>query len=151
MTIEERLGELGVTLPEPSVPIASYTMAVKDGDLLYLSGHICKSGGEIVAGRVGDDISVEKATDLARSVALDLLATIASHTGLDNVAQMVKLNGYIRSAPGFTGQPAVMNGASDLFVQIFGEVRGRHARSAVGVAELPGGAAVEIDAIVRVG
>src|SRR5690348_13175354 len=107
--------------------MASYAMAVNDAGLLYLSGHVCKKDGEVVVGRIGEYVTPEQGTELAKSVAIDLLATIDANGGLDNVAQVVKLTGYVRSAIGFTGQPAVVNGASDLIAEVFGPDRGRHA------------------------
>jgi enamine deaminase RidA (YjgF/YER057c/UK114 family) len=149
-TLSERLGELGLTLPQAQPALASYVPARRAGQLLYMSGHVARAGGAVVAGVVGDDIDIIAAQGLARAVALDLLASAAAAVGsLDAVAGVVRVTGFVRSAPGFDGQPAVVNGASDLFVELFGE-RGRHARSAVGVSELPLGAAVEIEAIFEI-
>ncbi|MGO8686750.1 MAG: RidA family protein [Candidatus Dormibacteria bacterium] len=147
MTVSQRLAELGITLPPPTAPVGSYVPARRSGDLLHLSGHLAKREGRVVTGRVGADIRPETARELARQVALDLVATAASAAGgVDRLAGVVKLLGLVRSAPGFDGQPAVMNGASDLLVEIFGEP-GRHARSAIGVSELPMGAALEVEAV----
>ncbi len=149
--LSERLAALGFTLPVAQPPLASYVPARRAGDLLYLSGHVCRAGGAVVSGVVGNDIDVETASGLARDIALDLLASAAAALGsVDLVTGVVRITGYVRSAPGFGAQPAVVNGASDLLVELFGE-SGRHARSAVGVAELPLGAAVEIEAILEVG
>ena len=126
-------------------------MAMQSGDLLFLSGHVCRENGEVVTGRVGAGVAPQRAQQLARSVAIDLLATINAHCGLEAVRQVVKLTGYVRSAEEFSGQPAVLNGASDLMAEVFGAQHGRHARAAIGVSELPGGAAIEIEAIVRIG
>ena len=148
--LSERLAALGLTLPPPQTPLASYVMARRAGDLVYLSGHVCRAEGEVVRGVVGDDIDVSRARGLARGVALDLLATAAAALGsVDRIAGVLRITGYVRSAAGFDGQPAVVNGASDLFVDLFGE-SGRHARSAIGVSELPLGAALEIEAILEV-
>jgi enamine deaminase RidA (YjgF/YER057c/UK114 family) len=150
MSIRHRLAELGITLPEATTPMGSYVSARRVGDLLYLSGHVAKRDGAIVAGQVGADIDVETARLLARQIALDLVGTAAAAVGdVDRLAGVVKLLGLVRSAPGFDQQPAVINGASDVLVEIFGE-SGRHARSAVGVGDLPGGTAVEIEAIFEV-
>jgi enamine deaminase RidA (YjgF/YER057c/UK114 family) len=150
LSVAGRLAELGITVPQPSSPVASYAMAVEDHGLLYLSGHVPRRNGEVITGRVGDDVDPDTANAIARTVALDMLATIASVTDLEAVRRIVKLNGYVRSAAGFAGQSAVINGASDLFAEVFGQERGVHARAALGVAELPGGAVLEIDALVRI-
>jgi enamine deaminase RidA (YjgF/YER057c/UK114 family) len=146
----ERLTALGLTLPAAHAPLASYVPARRVGGLLYLSGHVSRAGGAVVRGTVGDDIDAAAAQQLARAIALDLLASAAAALGsADRIVSVVRLSGFVRSAPGFDGQPAVINGASDLFVELFGEA-GRHARTAVGVSELPLGAAVEIEAIFEV-
>ena len=145
--LSTRLSELGIELPRPQQPLASYVMARRLGNLLYLSGHVSRAAAGVVSGVVGGDIDVPTAQALARAIALDLLASAAHSAGsADNIASVVRLTGYVRCAPGFDQQPAVLNGASDLFLQLMGE-GGRHARSAVGVSELPLGAAVEIEAI----
>jgi len=147
VTVSRRLTELGITLPAASVPLGSYVPARRAGGLLHLSGHLAKRGGEVVTGRVGAEIDVETARELARQVALDLVATAAEASGgVDRLAGVVKLVGLVRSAPGFDRQPAVLNGASDQLVEIFGE-EGRHARTAIGVSELPMGAVLEIEAV----
>ena len=148
--LSERLAALGLALPPAQAPLASYVPARRAGELLYLSGHVCRSGGEVVRGVVGADVEPAAAALLARTVALDLLASAAVVLGsVDGIAGVVRITGYVRSAPGFDGQAAVINGASDLLVELFGE-GGRHARSAVGVSELPLGAALEIEAIFEV-
>ncbi len=148
--LSERLAALGLTLPPPQTPLASYVMARQAGNLLYLSGHVCRADGEVVRGIVGADVDVSRARDLARAVGLDLLATATASLGsMDRIAGVLRITGYVRSAAGFDGQPAVINGASDLFVELFSEA-GRHARSAIGVSELPLGAALEIEAILEV-
>jgi enamine deaminase RidA (YjgF/YER057c/UK114 family) len=148
--LSERLAALGLSLPAAQAPLASYVPARRHGDLLYLSGHVSRADGSVVRGTVGGDVDAATAVRLARTIALDILASAAAAMGsLDAVVGVVRLTGYVRSAPGFDGQPAVVNGASDVFVELFGEP-GRHARSAVGVSELPLGAAVEIEAILEV-
>ena len=147
MSVSLRLAELGISLPHPGAPLGSYVPARRMGQLLHLSGHLSKRDGSVVTGRVGAEIDVDTARTLARQVAIDLIATAAAAAGgVDALAGVVKLVGLVRSAPGFDQQPAVINGASDVLVEIFGEP-GRHARSAFGVSELPLGAAVEIEAI----
>ncbi|WP_433388398.1 RidA family protein [Micromonospora sp. KLBMP9576] len=145
-----KLAELGHALPEVAAPVASYVPAVQSGQHVYVSGQLPMAEGKLLAtGKVGAGVSVEQAKDLAHRCALNALAAIDSLVGLENVVKIVKLTGFVASAPGFTGQPGVINGASDLFGTVFGEA-GRHARSAVGVAELPLDAPVEIDVIVEV-
>ncbi|MBJ7608982.1 MAG: RidA family protein [Candidatus Dormibacteraeota bacterium] len=148
--LAERLAALGLKLPAVQAPLASYLPARQVADLLYLSGHVCRDRGTVVRGTVGADIEVAAATGLARAVALDLLASACAALGTaDTIVGVVRITGYVRSAPGFDAQPAVIDGASDLFVELFGDA-GRHARSAVGVSQLPLGAAVEIEAIFEV-
>ena len=152
MSIADRLHELGLALPSPTTAVGSYSTAVQSGQLVFLSGHICKRDGQVVRGKVGvggDHTEIE-AQQLAALCALDLLATLDAAVGLDQVARVVKLVGFVNSTDSFTDQSIVLNGASDLLVSIFGEDRGRHARSAVGVNQLPMGASVEVEAIVEV-
>jgi enamine deaminase RidA (YjgF/YER057c/UK114 family) len=150
MTPEDRLRALGLELPAPPVPVAAYSLAVRTGDLLYLSGTTCyRDGQPMYRGKVGRDLTVEQGYDAARQTGLNLLAVLRQAVGrLELVDQVVKVNGYVNSAAGFTGQPAVIDGASDLMRAVFGE-RGRHARTSVGVAELPGDIPVEIEMIVE--
>jgi enamine deaminase RidA (YjgF/YER057c/UK114 family) len=148
--VEQRISELGLELAEPTRPIANYLPAVRTGQLIYVSGHGPKPdpNNEFV-GKVGSDVDVETAYRAARVTILGCLSTLRAEVGdLDEVAQVVKLLGMVNSAAGFNKQPQVINGASDLLVDIFGE-RGRHARSAVGMAELPGDICVEIEMIVQ--
>ena len=150
MGVDDRLTELGIVIPATTAPVANYVTARRQGNLLYLSGHLGKRDAAVVAGTVGDDVDTDAAYDLARSAAIDLLGTARAALGsLDGVA-VVKLTGFVHSAPTFTEQSAVVNGASDLLVAVFGTERGRHARSAIGVAQLPLGAAVELEAIFEV-
>ncbi|KKK06122.1 RidA family protein [Micromonospora sp. HK10] len=145
-----KLAELGLTLPEVVPPVASYVPAVQSGQHVYVSGQLPMAEGKLLAtGKVGAGVSADQAKDLAQRCALNALAAIDALVGLENVVKIVKLTGFVASAPGFTGQPGVINGASDLFGAVFGEA-GRHARSAVGVAELPLDAPVEVEVIVEV-
>jgi enamine deaminase RidA (YjgF/YER057c/UK114 family) len=145
-----KLAELGLTLPEVVPPVAAYVPAVQSGQHVYVSGQLPMAEGKLLAtGKVGAGVSPEQAKDLAQQCALNAMAAIDALIGLENVVKVVKLTGFVASAEGFTGQPAVINGASDLFLAVFGEA-GRHARSAVGVAELPLDAPVEVEAIVEV-
>jgi enamine deaminase RidA (YjgF/YER057c/UK114 family) len=145
-----RLAELGLELPKTAAPLGSYVPAVRSGTYVYVSGQLPLVGGELAAaGKVGAEVSVEQGRELAARCALNALAAIDALVGLDAVVRVVKVTGFVASAPGFTGQPGVVNGASDLLAQVFGEA-GRHARSAVGVTELPLGAPVEVEVIVEV-
>ncbi|SCL14895.1 RidA family protein [Micromonospora inyonensis] len=145
-----KLAELGLELPEVAPPVASYVPAVQSGRTVYVSGQLPMAEGKLLAtGKVGAGVSPEQAKDLAQRCALNALAAIEALVGLENVVKVVKLTGFVASAPGFTGQPGVINGASDLLGTVFGEA-GRHARSAVGVSELPLDAPVEVDLIVEV-
>ncbi|GAB3177280.1 enamine deaminase RidA (YjgF/YER057c/UK114 family) [Micromonospora palomenae] len=145
-----KLAELGLALPEVVPPVASYVPAVQSGQHVYVSGQLPIAEGKLLAtGKVGAGVSAEQAKDLAERCALNALAAVDALVGLENVVKIVKLTGFVASASGFTGQPGVINGASDLFGAVFGEA-GRHARSAVGVAELPLDAPVEVEVIVEV-
>ncbi|HEU0132781.1 MAG TPA: RidA family protein [Mycobacteriales bacterium] len=148
--VRDRLGALGLTLPDVVPPVAAYVPAVRDGDLVWTSGQLPMVGGQLVTtGLVGADVTPEDAKDLARTCALNALAAVQSVVDVDSVVRVVKVVGFVASAPGFTGQPGVVNGASELLGDVFGEA-GRHARSAVGVAVLPLNAPVEVEIVVRV-
>lgn len=146
-----RLEQLGVVLPQVAAPLASYVPAVRTGNLIYTSGQLPIEGGKLAAtGKVGAEVSSEQGKALARICALNALAAVGSVVDIDTVARVVKVVGFVASAPGFHGQPSVVNGASDLLAEVFGD-KGAHARSAVGVAELPLDAPVEVELIVEVG
>ena len=143
-------GELGIELPPVAAPLAAYVPAVRTGNLVYTAGQLPIRDGELLsAGKVGAEVTVEQARQLARVCALNALAAVHSLVGIDSVTRVVKVVGFVASAPGFNGQPGVVNGASELFGEVFGEA-GAHARSAVGVSELPMDAPVEIEVIVEV-
>jgi enamine deaminase RidA (YjgF/YER057c/UK114 family) len=145
-----RLAELGLDLPAVTTPLAAYVPAVRSGRLVYVSGQVPMVDGQLLAtGKVGAEVTPERAKELAARCALNGLAAIEHLVGLDRVVRVVKVVGFVASAPGFTGQPGVINGASELFGDVFGEA-GRHARSAVGVAELPLGAPVEVEVVVEI-
>ena len=147
MSAEKKLKELGIALPAVTPPVANYVNAVRTGNLLYLAGKGPASG---VTGIVGKDISVEQAYGHARTTGLNLMAVMRDELGsLDRVKRIVKVLGMVNAVPGFTDQPKVINGCSDLFVAVLGE-RGRHARSAVGMGSLPNQITVEVEAIMRV-
>ena len=152
MDIEKRLKELGISLPAPSKPVANYVPAVRAGNLLFVSGHGPYNDGKtIISGKLGKELTVEEGYKTARNVALNCLASIMATLGdLNKVKRVVKLLGMVNCTEDFKDQPKVINGASDLLVEIFGDA-GRHARSAVGMQSLPNGIPVEIEMILEVG
>jgi enamine deaminase RidA (YjgF/YER057c/UK114 family) len=146
-----RLSELGLALPEVVAPLASYVPAVRTGDLVYTAGQLPMQAGKLMGtGKLGAEVTPDEGKVLARVCALNALAAVDSLVGIDSVTRVVKVVGFVASAPGFNGQPSVINGASDLLAEVFGD-RGAHARSAVGVSELPLDAPVEVELIVEVG
>jgi enamine deaminase RidA (YjgF/YER057c/UK114 family) len=148
---ESRLAALGLTLPDVTRPLAAYVPAVRTGDYVYVSGQLPVVDGQLLAtGKVGAEVSAGEAAALARTCALNALAAVASVTGgLGAIRRIVKVTGFVASAPGFTQQPQVVNGASELLIEVLGEA-GRHARSAVGMAVLPLDAPVEVELIAEV-
>lgn len=149
---EEAIANLGLTIPEPTIPVANYVPYVVSGKNVYISGQIPMQAGQITfVGKLGQDFTVEQGQEAARVCALNILALIrhACEGDLGRVVRCVRLGGFVNGTPEFTDQPQVINGASDLMVAVFGE-RGRHARAAVGVNSLPRGVAVEIDAIFEI-
>ena len=152
MTWSERIAELGTALPALPAPSGAYVPGVVVGGLLYVSGQTWKrDGAQALVGRAGAEVSVDEAAVGARHAALACLGEAAWTLGdIDDIARVVRVRGFVRSAPGFDRQPAVVDGASSLLLEIFGPEAGAHARTSVGVAELPGGAAVEIDAVFAV-
>ena len=151
MSASARLSELGLTLPTVAAPVAAYVPAVRTGNLVWTSGQLPFVDGALpVTGKVGAEVDAGRAKELAQICALNALAAIAAEIGdLDRVRRVVKVVGFVASAPGFFGQPGVINGASELLGQVFGDA-GRHARSAVGVAVLPLDAPVEVEVVVEV-
>ncbi|HMU55069.1 MAG TPA: RidA family protein [Nitrospira sp.] len=151
MGYEAKLKELGIDLPQPPKPVATYVPAVRAGDLLFLSGVLPMQQGQLAwSGKLGRELRVEQGVEAARTALLNALAIAKQELGtLDRIVRIVKVVGHVASTEGFTDQPQVLNGASDLLVTLFGEA-GRHARVAVGAAELPRGAAVEIELILQV-
>jgi enamine deaminase RidA (YjgF/YER057c/UK114 family) len=148
--IYAKLADLGLKLPEVVPPLAAYVPAVQSGNYVYVSGQLPLVEGKLpYVGKLGAEVTVEQGAELARICALNALAAIESLVGLGRLVKIVKVTGFVASAAGFTGQPAVVNGASQLFGDVLGEI-GRHARSAVGVAELPLGAPVEVEVIAEV-
>ncbi len=151
MSIEARLQDLGIELPEVSAPLASYVPVMVHGDLAFVSGQLPFIDGELVTGTLGKDVEMDRAIAAARACGLMILAQLRAEIGtLDRVERVVKLGGFVASTPDFTDQHKVVNGASDLMAEVFGD-KGVHARAAVGVPSLPVGAAVEVDAVIALG
>ena len=147
-TVEKRLAELGIVLPQPVAPVANYVPFVRTGNFMVVSGQLCLDAeGKLVAkGQLGGGVSIDDGIKAARACAINILAQLKAALGdLDKIARVVRLGGFINSAPGFVDGPKVMNGASDLMVAVFGD-KGRHARTTIGVAALPLDAAVEVEA-----
>ena len=149
--VEVRLATLGIALPDAPSPVANYVPSALSGNLLFISGQISKAAdGSIAKGQLGGGLSVEEGRQAARLCALNILAQARAALGnLDRIAQVLRLTGYVNAAPEFTEHPQVMNGASDLMVEVLGD-KGRHTRVAVGVSSLPLGCAVEVDAVIIV-
>ena len=149
--IDARLAELGLELPDAPAPAANYVPTVQTGNLVFISGHVPNTGTELLKGKLGADATVEDGQKAAKVCALNLIAQMRAATGgdLDRVKRVVKLLGMVNSTPDFGDHPKVVNGCSDVMVEVFGD-KGRHARSAVGVANLPFGVAVEVEAIIEI-
>ena len=151
-TIDAKLAELGITLPTPTVPAANYVPFVVSGNTVYVSGQLPMVDGALIhVGTVGDDISVEQAQEAARACGLNIIAHVKAACGgdLDRVKQCLKVGGFVNAVDGFTDQPEVVNGTSNLMVEVFGDA-GRHARFAVGAGSLPRGVSVEVDAVFEI-
>ena len=149
MSIQQRLAALGIELPAPPKPVAAYVPAVTAGGMVYVSGQLPSAAGQVkYAGKVGADVTPEDGYQAARLCAINALSVLQGEVGdLERVARIVRVGGFVNSAPGFTAQPQVINGASELLGEVFGDA-GRHARAAVGVSELPLNAAVEVELLV---
>ena len=150
MSIKEKLSSLGLTLPTAAAPVAAYVPAVKSGNLIFTAGQLPVVDGKLVlTGKVGSDVTAEDAKKMAEICALNALAAISLVADIDQIEKIVRVGGFVNGAPGFVAIPAVINGASELLIKLFGDVNGKHARTAVGVAELPLNAPVEIELIVQ--
>ena len=150
MSIQAKLAELGLTLPAAAAPVAAYVPAVRTGNLVFTAGQLPLVDGKIpFVGKVGSDVTPEQAKDMAQVCALNALAAISLVADIDQIEKIVRVGGFVNGAPGFVAIPAVINGASELLIKLFGEVNGKHARTAVGVAELPLNAPVEIEMVVQ--
>ncbi len=150
MSVKEKLSALGLTLPTAAPPVAAYVPAVKSGNFIFTAGQLPVIDGKLVKeGKVGSDVTAEDAKELAQICALNALAAISLVADLDQIERVVRVGGFVNCAPGFIAIPGVVNGASELLIKVFGDVKGKHARTAVGVAELPLNAPIEIEIIVK--
>ena len=150
MSIKEKLATLGLTLPTAAAPVAAYVPAVKSGNLVFTAGQLPVVDGKLVkGGKVGSDVTSEDAKKMAEICALNALAAISLVADIDQIEKIVRVGGFVNGAPGFVAIPAVINGASELLIKLFGDVNGKHARTAVGVAELPLNAPVEVEMVVQ--
>ena len=150
MSIKEKISSLGLVLPNAAAPVAAYVPAVKSGNLVFTAGQLPVVDGKLLKeGKVGRDVTAEEAKELAQICALNALAAISLVADLDQIERVVRVGGFVNCAPGFTAIPGVINGASEFLIKIFGDVNGKHARTAVGVAELPLNAPVEVEVIVQ--
>ena len=150
MSIQSKLAELGLTLPPAAAPVAAYVPAVRTGNLVFTAGQLPLVDGKIpFVGKVGNDVTPEQAKDMAQVCALNALAAISLVADIDQIERIVRVGGFVNGIPGFVAIPAVINGASELLIKLFGEVNGKHARTAIGVAELPLNAPVEVEMVVQ--
>ena len=150
MSIQSKLAELGLTLPVAAVPVAAYVPAVRTGNLVFTAGQLPLVDGKIpFIGKVGSDVTPEQAKDMAQVCALNALAAISLVADIDQIERVVRVGGFVNGVPGFVAIPQVINGASELLIKLFGEVNGKHARTAIGVAELPLNAPVEVEMVVQ--
>jgi enamine deaminase RidA (YjgF/YER057c/UK114 family) len=150
VSIKEKLSSLGLTLPTAAAPVAAYVPAVKTGNLVFTAGQLPVVDGKLVlTGKVGIDVTAEDAKKMAEICALNALAAISLVADIDQIEKIVRVGGFVNGAPGFVAIPAVINGASELLIKLFGEVNGKHARTAVGVSELPLNAPVEVEMVVQ--
>jgi enamine deaminase RidA (YjgF/YER057c/UK114 family) len=150
MSIQSKLAELGLTLPPAALPVAAYVPAVRTGNLVFTAGQLPLVDGKIpFVGKVGSDVTPEQAKDMAQVCALNALAAISLVADIDQIERIVRVGGFVNGVPGFVAIPAVINGASELLIKLFGEVNGKHARTAIGVAELPLNAPVEVEMVVQ--
>ena len=150
MSIKAKIESLGLTLPVAALPVAAYVPAVRTGNLVFVAGQLPLVDGKIVKeGKVGKEVTPEEAKEMAQVCALNALAAIALVADIDQIERIVRVGGFVNGIPGFVAIPGVINGASELFIKLFGEVNGKHARTAIGVAELPLNAPVEVEVLVQ--
>ena len=150
MSIKEKIESLGLTLPVAALPVAAYVPAVKTGNLVFVAGQLPLVDGKIVKeGKVGKEVTPEEAKEMAQVCSLNALAAVALVADLDQIERIVRVGGFVNGIAGFTAIPPIINGASELFIKLFGEVNGKHARTAIGVAELPLNSPVEVEVLVQ--
>ena len=150
MCIKAKIESLGLTLPVAALPVAAYVPAVKTGNLVFVAGQLPLVDGKIIKeGKVGKEVTPEEAKEMAQVCALNALAAIALVADIDQIERIVRVGGFVNGIPGFFAIPPIINGASELFIKLFGEVNGKHARTAIGVAELPLNAPVEVEVLVQ--
>jgi enamine deaminase RidA (YjgF/YER057c/UK114 family) len=150
MSVKEKLAEIGLTLPVAAAPVAAYVPAVKTGNLVFTAGQLPIVDGKVlITGKVGAEVTPEQAKDMAQICALNALAAISLVADIDQIERIIRVGGFVNGVPGFVAIPQVVNGASELLIKLFGEVNGKHARTAIGVAELPLNAPVEIEMVVQ--
>ena len=150
MSIKEKLAELGLTLPVAAAPVAAYVPAVKTGNLVFTAGQLPVVDGKVlITGKVGAEVTPEQAKDMAQICALNALAAISLVADIDQIERIIRVGGFVNGVPGFVAIPQVVNGASELLIKLFGEINGKHARTAIGVAELPLNAPVEVEMVVQ--
>ena len=150
MSIKEKLAEISLTLPVAAAPVAAYVPAVKTGNLVFTAGQLPIVDGKVlITGKVGAEVTPEQAKDMAQICALNALAAISLVADIDQIERIIRVGGFVNGVPGFVAIPQVVNGASELLIKLFGEVNGKHARTAIGVAELPLNAPVEIEMVVQ--
>ena len=150
MSIKEKLAEIGLKLPVAAAPVAAYVPAVKTGNLVFTAGQLPIVDGKVVnTGKVGAEVTPEQAKDMAQICALNALAAISLVADIDQIERIIRVGGFVNGVPGFVAIPQVVNGASELLIKLFGEINGKHARTAIGVAELPLNAPVEIEMVVQ--
>jgi enamine deaminase RidA (YjgF/YER057c/UK114 family) len=150
MSVQSKLAELGLTLPVAAAPVAAYVPAVRTGNLVFTAGQLPLVDGKIpFVGKVGSDVTPEQAKDMALICALNALAAVSLVADIDQIERVVRVGGFVNGIPGFVAIPQVINGASELLIKLFGEANGKHARTAIGVAELPLNAPVEVEMVVQ--
>ena len=151
MSIKAKIESLGLTLPVAALPVAAYVPAVRTGNLVFVAGQLPIVDGKIVKeGKVGKEVTPEEAKEMAQVCALNALAAIALVADIDQIERIVRVGGFVNGIPGFFAIPPIINGASELFIKLFGDVNGKHARTAIGVAELPLNAPVEVEVLVQI-
>ena len=151
MSIKAKIESLGLILPQAALPVAAYVPAVKTGNLVFVAGQLPLVDGKIVKeGKVGKEVTADEAKEMAQLCAINALAAISLVADIDQIERVVRVGGFVNGIPGFTAIPPIINGASELFIQLFGEVNGKHDRTAIGVAELPLNSPVEVEVVIKI-